>query len=121
MSSTSRHLLFWSPRILCLLFAAFLSLFALDVFGQGYGFWKTALAFLIHEIPVLVLLAVLALCWRWEWIGAVLFPAMGVFYFVTTRGRMHWSAYLLISGPLFLLGLLFLLNWRHHQELHAKP
>ena len=36
----------WTPRILGLLFAAFLSLFALDVFEQGYQGWETVLALL---------------------------------------------------------------------------
>ena len=36
MKTTPKRLLFWTPRILCLLFAGFISLFALDVFeGQG--------------------------------------------------------------------------------------
>jgi hypothetical protein len=30
--------------ILCILFAVFLSLFALDVFDEHLGFWKTLLA-----------------------------------------------------------------------------
>lgn len=30
-----KHLLFWTSRVLGLLFALFVSLFALDIFGQG--------------------------------------------------------------------------------------
>ena len=28
----------WTPRVLAILYAAFISVFALDVFGEGYGF-----------------------------------------------------------------------------------
>jgi hypothetical protein len=102
--------LFWAPRILCILFAVFISLFALDVFGEGYGFWGTILALLMHLIPTALVLIALAIAWRWEWVGAVLFIGLGLLYILTGH-RMHWSVYLVISGPLFLVGVLFLLNW----------
>jgi hypothetical protein len=105
--------------VLCIGFALFLGVFALDVFGEGYGFWKTILALLIHLIPTWLVLAVLAASWRWPWVGAVLFPALVCLYIAWTALRMHWLAYLLIAGPLFLLGVLFLLDWlvRHRVRL----
>jgi hypothetical protein len=120
MKTPLKQLLYWSPRIPCLLFAAFISLFALDVFGAGYGFWKTTLALLIHLIPTWVVLVVLAASWRWEWVGACLFTALGVLYLVLFWGRFHWSAYLCIAGPLFLVGILFSLNWLCRRELRTS-
>ncbi|MGB7621126.1 MAG: hypothetical protein WBN92_02145 [Terriglobia bacterium] len=111
MSTSAKRLLFWTPRILCILFALFISLFALDAFNEGYGFWKALLALLIHLIPTGVILIVLAISWRWEWVGGILFPACGLFYLEKVWGRFHWSAYLIISGPMFLVGVLFLINW----------
>jgi len=116
MTRPVKRLLFWTPRILCILFAVFVSLFALDVFGEGYGFWGTMLALLMHLIPTGVILIVLAISWRWEWVGGVLFTALGVLYLAMSWGRFHWSAYLLISGPLFLVGVLFLINWLYRAE-----
>jgi len=107
-----QQILFWAPRILGLLFAALISLFALDVFGEHRGFWQTTLALGMHLIPTALLLAVIAVSWRWEWVGAVVFPGLALFYLVSTWGRFHWSAYACISGPLFLLGALFLMSWR---------
>ncbi len=115
-----KPLLFWTPRILCLLFAVFLSLFALDVFTEGYGFWKTILALLIHLIPTWIILVILAVSWRWEWAGALLFTSLGIFYMVSTRWRMHWSAYALISGPLFVVAAMFLIDWVYRARLAAK-
>ena len=119
MKGRVKRLLFWTPRILSLLFAVFVSLFALDVFGEGYGLWTAILAFLIHLIPTGVILAVLAISWRWEWVGGILFIALGVAYIVTTWERFRWPAYLAISGPLLVIGLLFLVNWRYRGELRA--
>lgn len=113
-------MLFWTPRILCLLFAAFLSVFALDVFDEGYGFWKTILALLVHLIPTWIILIVLAISWRWEWVGAILFTALGVLYPVLFWGRFVWYVYLFMSGPLFAVGGLFLVNWFFRRELPAR-
>jgi len=119
MKRPVKRLLFWAPRILCILFAVFVSLFALDVFGEDYGLWGTMLALLMHLIPTGVILIVLAISWRWEWVGGVLFIALGVLYLVLAWGRLHWSAYLVISGPLFLVGVLFLINWLYRAELRT--
>jgi hypothetical protein len=108
------------PRILGLLFAAFISLFALDVFGEGYGFWETIAALFIHLIPTWILLAILALAWRWELIGAVAFAGLGVAYLVLARGKFEWFTYLTISGPVFLMSALFLVDWLLRRRLPAN-
>ncbi len=107
----AKRLLFWSPRILCILFAAFISGFALDVFGQGYSGWETIVALAMHLIPTAIFLALLVLAWRWEWMGAIVFPVLGLLYIALFQGRFHWSTYLVIAGPLFLVGGLFLCDW----------
>ncbi len=120
MNTGIRRVLFWTPRVLCILFALFLSLFALDVFSEDYGFWETILALLIHLVPVYIVVIVLVIAWRWEWVGAILFTALALFYLVSSWGRFHWSAYLVISGPLFLLGVLFLFNWIYRAQLRTR-
>ena len=115
-----KRFVYWAPRILGLLFAAFISLFALDVFGEGYGFWETIVALIMHLIPTAILLAILALAWRWQWIGAILFVALGVAYLIMAGGKFEWATYLFISGPLFLIGVLFLVNWLFRKELRAN-
>lgn len=118
MNASTRRILYWAPRILGILYALFLSLFALDVFGVGISFWRSILAFLIHLVPVYLVVIVLVLAWRWEWVGAVAFAALGLLYLVLARGE-HWTAYAAISGPLLLLGILFLLNWIYRTKLRA--
>lgn len=120
MNTTSKRALFWTPRVLCILFALFLSLFALDVFDPDESFWNAIPAFLIHLIPVYIILIVLAVAWRWEWVGAIVFTALAMFYVVWFWGRFHWIAYALISGPLVLLGVLFLLNWIYRTQLRSR-
>ena len=120
MNTSTKRVLFWTPRVLCILFAMFLSLFALDVFSEGYGFWEAILALLIHLVPVYIVVIVLVIAWRWEWVGAILFIALALFYLVWSWGRFQWSAYLVISGPLVLLGVLFLFNWIYRAQLRTR-
>jgi hypothetical protein len=117
MKNSLTQILFWTPRILGTLFALFISVFALDVFGAGYGFRETALALGMHLIPTGILLVILLLAWRWEWLGAILFPGLGFLYLATSWGQFDWSAYAVISGPLILEGMLFLADWRYRKTL----
>ena len=124
MSNFSKRALFWTPRVLSIIFIAFLSIFALDVFDGHYSFWQTVLAFIIHEIPVFVLIGALILAWRWEWIGAMLYAAAGLLFIawvvstsrpVPPAGRLIWI--LTIAGPVFVIAGLFLANWLKRGEL----
>jgi hypothetical protein len=121
MTETSNRLLYWTPRIVCIAFAAFLGIFALDVLGSPLDFWHKALALLIHLTPTWILLATLVLLWRREWIGALIFPLLAVFHLVTKWGRLDWAGYAMIDGPLILLGVLFWLSWRNRATLRRNP
>ncbi len=121
MNTSTKRLLFWAPRVLCILLAMFLSVFALDVFSEGYGFWQTIGALLLHLIPVYIVVIVLVIAWRREWVGAILFIALALLYPVMMWGRQfHWSAYLGIPGPLVLIGVLFLLSWKYRAQLRTR-
>jgi hypothetical protein len=100
--------LFWAPRLLGILIILFVSMFALDVFGTGSGWKETLAALAMHLIPSAVLLVVLAIAWRFDIAGGVLFALLGVTYMVQSWGHPDWI--LTISGPLFFLGFLFLLR-----------
>ena len=112
MQPSTQKALYWAPRVLTLLFAAFISIFALDVFGENQGFWQTLGALAMHLIPTFLIILLLVLAWRWEWVGAAGFLALSLLYLVTSWGRFHWSAYAVISGGLFLLAVLFFVSWR---------
>ena len=125
MSKFSKRALFWTPRVLSIAFIAFLSIFALDVFGEHLGFWQTVLAFVMHQIPVFVLIAALILAWRWEWTGAALFSAAGVLHAILMWQRPHPPAMKLaqilpMETIVFVLAALWLANWIKRGELRAR-
>jgi hypothetical protein len=99
--------------------ALFLSLFAFDVFEMGGSFWQTVAAFLIHLIPAALVLVAAALGWRWPWVGGLLFFALGALYVWGFRNPHPWSWDVIIAGPAFLTGLLFLAGWL--VRVQARP
>jgi hypothetical protein len=68
-------------------------------------------------IPSLLVLTVVAVAWKFEWIGAIAFIGLAVLYAMMVRGRLDWIV--AISGPLALVGVFFLVSWRHHADLHG--
>jgi hypothetical protein len=94
-------------RILGILFAAFISLFALDVFTEGTPFLEILAALFIHLIPTFILLIVLWIAWKRPVIGGPIFILAGLSYIFIARGQMFLT-YLLITGIPVLIGSLFL-------------
>jgi hypothetical protein len=110
---SGQEFLYWAPRALCITFALFSSIFAFDVFGGDRNFWETALALIMQIIPTFLIVILLMLSWRWEWIGGYLFIVLAVLYIVWSWGKPFatWYNLLFMAGPLALTGALFLLNW----------
>lgn len=108
----------WAPRLLGLAFAGFLALFAADVFDTPLSVPEKGFALLMHLVPSFLVLVALAVVWRREWIATLVFPLLAALHLAMAFGRLHWSAYVLIEGPLLLIGLLFLLSWRQ-RTAHA--
>jgi hypothetical protein len=120
--------LYWIPRVLSLAFVAFLMVFSLDVFDGNYGFWGTALALFMHNLPALVLLALALVAWRHEMVGVVVFFAAGLLYMFLAfvRSGIPWyiaiSWSMIISGPAFAIGALYLVGWsKRNKAANAPP
>ncbi|MDA1082639.1 MAG: hypothetical protein O2973_13395 [Gemmatimonadetes bacterium] len=102
--------LFWSPRILAILFALSLVLFSLDVFSEDLGVGASIGAFLIHLTPFYVVLLLLWLSWWHERAGALAFVLLAGAHVVLTWGRSDFSAYAVIAGPAVLIAVLFFVH-----------
>ncbi|MCI0479242.1 hypothetical protein L0Y59_01735 [Candidatus Uhrbacteria bacterium] len=117
MQPTINKPLFWIPRVLSLMFVAFLMLFSLDVFEPGRSAGEVALGLLIHNIPALVLLALTVVAWKRELVGAVTFFAAGLLYIALVfRGEVPWylalSWSMILVGPAWGIATLYLVGWR---------
>jgi len=124
MKKISKYL-FWAPRIVSMAFILFLMLFSLDIFGMKLGFWGTIVGLLMHNIPALFLLFILIISWKYEIVGGIAFILAGVLYIAVLlvnvlMGSGQWymlSWSMMISGPAFLVGILFLVGWFKKKKL----
>ena len=99
-------------------------MFSLDVFEPGRGFWETAVALFMHNLPALFLAAVLVAAWRREIIGGIVFILAGLLYAAmiaakALQGNFEWymlSWILTIAGPAFLVGILFIVSWQQRKR-----
>ena len=120
MNKISKKILFWSPRVLCILFALFVSIFAIDVFNETQGFGNTVFALVMHLIPTIIIIITLIISWKWEWIGGILYFVFALVYVLNSWGRFPISVYFIISGPMVIISVLFFLNWKYKHELKTK-
>jgi hypothetical protein len=78
MSEKSKTLLLWSPRVLAMLFAAFLLVFSFDSIIPGAAFFDNLLSFFMHNIPVLIIIAIIFISWSYEITGGAAFVLVGI-------------------------------------------
>ena len=116
MSAMSNRLLLWGPRVLGVLLSFFIGVFALDAFGPAKPILEALPDFFVHLLPALVLLALIVTSWQREWIAGVAFIGLAIVYSLTV-GRGHADWVLVISGPLLIVGVLFLCSWQHRRLL----
>ena len=120
-----KKVLYWFPRILSIIFILFLSLFSLDIFDSCNGFFDCALGLFMHNIPSIILLIILIISWKHEIVGGIVFILAGALYMGMILVRMlanpfEWymlSYSMIIAGPAFLIGVLWILNWKNRKKL----
>jgi len=105
---------FWLPRIITIILILFITLFSLDVFGNGLSLFQVILAFIIHSLPSIILALILIIFWKksrvlgWMWVG------FGVLYFLFVVKNLifnfqfyYFSWILEFSGAAFVMAYLF--------------
>ncbi|HCI04281.1 MAG: hypothetical protein QF755_06810 [Candidatus Peribacteraceae bacterium] len=96
-----RDLVKWIPIYLSVLFIAFVSLFAIDA--------KSISDLFMNLFPSYVVMVTTIISWFLPVIGGHLFIGLGAAYAVAGWGQFNIKlALLLIIGPLFLIGILFI-------------
>ena len=96
------RILYWTPRALGIILAAFISIFALDVFSEHSGFWQTASALAMHLVPTALIVAALIVAWRWELTGGFLLVALAVASVIVFSNT---AAHLILTLPLAVMGM----------------
>ena len=101
-----KNISYWSPRVIVILFILFMFSFSLDILSmEGTVLEKTG-GFLIHNIPVFIVILLLVFAWKKQNIGGILFILAGIGFALF----FGISAFFVISFPLILAGVLFLVD-----------
>ena len=111
MTHTWERWLFWTPRLLSILFAAFLGVFAADAFSESRGPWSTAAGLILHLVPSAAILLMLVIAWRREWLGGLLYLAFGLVFLVASWGSADWIGLGAMSVLPLVIALGFLAHW----------
>ncbi len=99
--------LYWSPRILGILYIGFLAVFALDVFIPGQTLMYYLQALLIHLLPNFILAVVLLISWKYQKLGSLLFGISFLLCMLFFGKNGFFISQLLIFSPLLLISFLF--------------
>lgn len=115
------RLIYWSPRAAGIGIIFFVSLFALDVFSPEYTLGQMLLGFLMHMLPSIGMILLLVIAWRWEWVGFAAFLLAALFFMRALLADLGQALgmFLLFSGPMLLIALLFGANWRWRNEIRS--
>jgi len=114
------NFVYWTPRVVSILFICFLALFSLDVIQPGLSTGQIVVGLIMHNIPVFVLLILLIIAWKYEIVGGIAYILAGLLYSGSTIVSaltsdfpwylsLSWS--LTIAVPALFIGILFLINW----------
>jgi len=103
-------ILYWIPRILAILSILFMTMFSLDAFDGNESFGMKMLGFLMHNIPVLIILVILLIAWRWELAGGILFILAFVAGTIVFHSFIGNPASLIVITPFLITGILFILH-----------
>lgn len=118
MKVHSKRALVWAPRAICIVLAAFTTLLSFDAF-EGHGLLDGLSRFLAHMLPTYVLVGMLLISWRREWVGAVVSSGLGGLFLWWNHSthRNEPGVALVIATPFFLMGVLYLANWLTRRQI----
>lgn len=91
--------LFWTPRILALLYIIFITLFVFDS--------KNFIELIINLIPTLILVGIFILAILKPKAGGIAFFILGIIFTLFFNTYKTIPTFLIISLPLLLIGILF--------------
>ncbi len=97
----------WVAGILRIVFAAFISIFALDVLSEGYHFKDIVITLFMYFIPIFLIFLMLIFAWHRDWTRAIGYLILGIYYLASAWGEIYWTGIALIAGTIFILAILY--------------
>lgn len=113
--SIRSSIIMWVPRAMAMGVSCFLALFAMDAFEGDGGPMEKVVGLLVHLIPAGLCVVAVIMAWEHEWLGGLLFGTFAGAYLWWAWDHKEWV--LVMSGPLLLVAVLYLVAWRHRNAL----
>ena len=106
-----KQILYWLPRIVILVFALLVFVFALlsGVADHGGGL-KGILMNSPNVIPWLILLGIVYIAWKWEKVGGWMLILTSIIFTVFFNAWEHTGIFLILILPILFIGILFLIS-----------
>jgi|SRR5665647_2507468 len=104
------RIFYWIPRVLAVVSILFMTMFSLDAFNGNESFGMKMLGFLMSNIPVLIVTAILVVAWKREFAGGILFILSfiaGTIFFHSFTGN---PGSIVVIAPFLIIGILFILH-----------
>lgn len=117
-----KKIVYWTPRVLAILFTLFIMMFSLDVFDGSSPLADQLIGFFMHNLPAYGIILVIVFSWKKDIIGMIGFAliAIGLFMMVMGSNQLSGSAVnpavFIISGPALLISLLYGFSWILHKK-----
>jgi hypothetical protein len=93
-------------------YALALLVFAADVFIKEQSITQTVFDLLLHLLPTGVVLLFVFVGYKKPLIGAAICLVSGLIYVITGWSNMHWTAHVIIAGPLLVLSMLYIMVYK---------
>ena len=114
MSDKCQRIFYWIPRVAGIICAAFCFVLAFGVFAEeDWTPLEKTIGFFMQLIPFLIMIILLLISWKWELIGGICYIILGIaitVYMILFRPEIWYNSFFL-SGPLFFVGLLFIMHY----------
>jgi peptidoglycan/LPS O-acetylase OafA/YrhL len=95
-----------------ILYALALLVFASDVFSKDQSISQMVSDLCMHLIPTALVLLFVVVGNKRSLVGAIIFAIFAVAYIITGWSNMHWSAHVLIVGPLLAISILYVMAYK---------
>ena len=98
-----------------ILYAFALLVFAADVFSKAQSVSQTLIDLVLHCIPTVIVLLLVVIAHQRPLMGSIIFAVNGIVYIITGWDNLHWTAHLLIAGPLMLISILYIISYKSNR------
>jgi hypothetical protein len=125
------EILFWTPRLMCIVAIVVMSMLSFDAFKPEFSSWHQIRTFILHMVPSFTLILLLLLAWRKELTGGTIFIVVGMLLsvFLYRYNYQEYHSFIksfvpvaLVALPFCLTGILFVVDYfykkRHRKLIH---